>query len=463
MSISSEITRLNNAKAAIKQSLANKGVEVSDSALLDEYPALIDSVEVGGGGEGGNLAYEAYWNLKTTNNTNYKEAFSDYKGTELDVSKLDTSNVTNMMYMFNNCSNLTSIGNVSNWDTSKVTTMSDMFYNCNKLTSLDVSNWDTGKVEYMYNMFRNCSTLTTLDLSNFNTTNVTNMGYMFFGCTRLQILDLSNFDASNVNNDYGMVSMLASCNSLHTLRLDNCNRTTINRIINSLPTGNIGVSRIIYCDEANATELKAPTGWRFSFEPEEKPYKFTDNADITEVTGDTVTITSEHIDLSEMFSNCYNLYSVDTNNWYTGNVTNMERMFYGCSSLTTIDGISNWDTSYVTSMSNMFDGCGSLYSLDLSNWHTSSVNYMANMFANCGLNELNISNFDTSNVWDNANDMFYGCSNLAYLHLDYCSYETVEKIINSSNFPVDNSGVIYCSYDVSSQLTPPGNWTFEAV
>ncbi len=466
MSIADQINRLNNAKANIKQSIENKGVTVSDSALLDEYPALIDSIEVGSGG-GGNPAYEAYFNLKTKDNTYYYELFYNYKGIELDVSELNTSNVTDMSKMFSGCNNLTEL-DVSNWNTGKVTDMGYIFYNCRSLTQLDVSNWDTSKVTNMYQMFHNCKNLKSLDLSNFDTSNVTNMYGMFFSCDKLQILDLSNFDTSNVDGDYGMTSMFSSCSSLHTLRLDNCDRATISRMIASsasLPTSNIGTTRIIHCEEANAVGLTAPKNWRFSFEPEEIPYKFTDNTDITEVTADTVTITSEHTDLSEMFSGCYNLYSVDTNNWYTSNVTNMERMFYGCNSLSTIDGINSWYTGCVSNMSNMFNSCSNLYSLDLSNWYTSSCNYMSNMFYGCGiLNELNISNFDATNVWDNMGGMFADCFSLAFLHLDYCSYETVEKIINSEGFPVDNYGVIYCSYDVYNYgLTPPGNWTFEAV
>ena len=46
MSISSEITRLNNAKASIKSSIENKGITVSDTKKLDEYSSLIDSIEV---------------------------------------------------------------------------------------------------------------------------------------------------------------------------------------------------------------------------------------------------------------------------------------------------------------------------------------------------------------------------------------------------------------------------------
>ena len=49
MSIASEITRLQNAKAALKESIEAKGVTVEDSAKLDEYPELVDSIPQGGG------------------------------------------------------------------------------------------------------------------------------------------------------------------------------------------------------------------------------------------------------------------------------------------------------------------------------------------------------------------------------------------------------------------------------
>lgn len=51
MSIASEITRLQQAKASIKESIENKGVEVSDDAKLDEYPEIIDTIPQGGGEE----------------------------------------------------------------------------------------------------------------------------------------------------------------------------------------------------------------------------------------------------------------------------------------------------------------------------------------------------------------------------------------------------------------------------
>ena len=48
MSIATEITRIKQAKENIKTSITNKGVTVPNTATLDEYSSLIDSIESGG-------------------------------------------------------------------------------------------------------------------------------------------------------------------------------------------------------------------------------------------------------------------------------------------------------------------------------------------------------------------------------------------------------------------------------
>ena len=75
-------------------------------------------------------------------------------------------------------------------DTSKVTNMRYMFNGCSALTSLDLSGFDTSKVTYMDNMFNGCSALTTLDVSGFDTSQVTSMRDMFEYCTKLQAVTL---------------------------------------------------------------------------------------------------------------------------------------------------------------------------------------------------------------------------------------------------------------------------------
>ena len=52
MSIATEITRLQNAKSALKSAIENKGVTVPSSTKLDGYSSLVRNIPTGGGGEG---------------------------------------------------------------------------------------------------------------------------------------------------------------------------------------------------------------------------------------------------------------------------------------------------------------------------------------------------------------------------------------------------------------------------
>ena len=63
--------------------------------------------------------------------------------------------------------------------------------------------------------------------------------------------------------------------------------------------------------------------------------------------------TSNVVDMSYMFSECYKLTSLDISHFDTSNVTNMSEMFKNCSNLTSLD-LSSFDTSNVTSRDNVF-------------------------------------------------------------------------------------------------------------
>ena len=267
--------------------------------------------------------------------------------TSLDVSGFDTSNVTTMSWMFGNCSNLTSL-DVSGFDTSKVTTMSSMFCNCSNLTSLDVSGFDTSKVTTMAAMFRDCSNLTSLDVSKFNTSKVTEMGGMFQNCSGLTSLDVSKFNTSNVTD---MPSMFDGCSSLTNLDVSKFNTSNVTNMLN------------MFYSCSGLTSL--------------------------DVSGfDTSKVTT----MTHMFGNCSNLTSLDVSGFDTSKVTNMSYMFYNCSNLTSLD-VSGFDTSKVTNMSYMFYNCSNLTSLDVSEFDTSKVTNMQKMFLNCSkLKSLQLSN-----------------------------------------------------------------------
>lgn len=60
MSIQTELTRITNAKAAIKTAIEGKGVTVPDATLLDGMAALIESIEAGGGGANAVVVVSTY-------------------------------------------------------------------------------------------------------------------------------------------------------------------------------------------------------------------------------------------------------------------------------------------------------------------------------------------------------------------------------------------------------------------
>ena len=259
------------------------------------------------------------------NNASLAYLFAWHHGLkEIDgLDKFDTSNVTDMSYMFDGCESLTTI-DVSNFDTSNVTDMRVMFSGCKSLTTIDASNFDTSNVGFMRYMFSGCSSLTTIDVSNFDTSNVTDMSSMFSGCSSLTTIDVSNFDTGNVT---AMGGMFNGCSSLTTIDVSN------------FDTGNVRAMGGMFSGCSSLTTIDVS------------------NFDTSNVGF-----------MSYMFSGCKSLTTIDVSNFDTSNVKNMSYMFSGCESLTTID-VSNFDTLHVEYMGYMFDGCNSLIKLDLSNFN----------------------------------------------------------------------------------------------
>ena len=69
------------------------------------------------------------------------------------------------------------------------------------------------------------------------------------------------------------------------------------------------------------------------------------------------------------------------------NITNMNYMFCGCSSLSSLPDISKWNINNVTNMSSMFSECSSLSSIpDISKWNTNNVTNMFDTFNGCKYN-----------------------------------------------------------------------------
>ena len=95
------------------------------------------------------------------------------------VGTPDLSNVTNMEYMFYDCSAFNQ--DISSWDVGKVTEVTRMFKDCSSFNQ-DISHWDVSNVTYMSEMFWNCSAFNQ-DISGWDVTSVTNMWNMFTNCS----------------------------------------------------------------------------------------------------------------------------------------------------------------------------------------------------------------------------------------------------------------------------------------
>ena len=161
-----------------------------------------------------------------------------------------------------------------------------------------------------------------------------------------------------------------------------------------------------------------------AYRPTSTAFWFQNCASLTTITGIEYLHTEDVTSTEGMFYGCSSLSSLDLSGFNTANVTNMSWMFYGCSGLTSLD-LSHFDTQNVTNMGFMFCGCSSLTSLDVSGFKTDNVTKMGCMFFDCsGLTSLDVSSFNTEKVTEMW-QMFSDCSGLT--SLDVCNFNT-EKV-----------------------------------
>ena len=400
-----------------------------------------------------------------------------------DLKYLNTEQVTNMSYMFSDCSALTSL-DLSNFNTAKVRDMSYMFYRCSALSSLDLSNFNTAIVTNMSYMFSDCSTLSSLDLSNFNTAIVTNMSYMFFNCANLSSLDLSNFNTAIVSD---MSLMFGSCSTLSSLDLSNfytkevrdmsymfsrCSALTTIYASDKFVTSKVQSGRSMFsaCKNLKGTILNykdsktdhnyANCGTNGYFTPvfeyaefdkgtgtltfrrglskpkgayalnveASDPGWLTHKDEIKEVVFDASFANARPTSCCRWFFYCTNLATIEgIENLNTENVTNMGTMFCRCQNLSSLD-LTSFNTANVTNMYGMFADCEGLTSLDLTSFNTANVTDMGQMFSDCnGLTSLDLTSFNTANVTSTWG-MFGNCSGLTSLDLSNFYTKEVENM-----------------------------------
>lgn len=234
--ISRELERIISAKNSIRESIINKGVNVPDNLLINEYPTLIDSITTGvieaNLGElnktvtanGSYLYKPSKDNLDGYNRVVFKVEvppsgikvdYGEYafRGntniTEIDRVIVD-DNRTSIKGMFNNCTFLQRMWGIN---ANSITDMSELFSGCENL-SISPYGWgfDTSNLTNISSMYNECKSLVDGgNISSLNTSNVTDISKLFNGCRMLQIADFSNCDLSKVTK---VTDMFRGCENL---------------------------------------------------------------------------------------------------------------------------------------------------------------------------------------------------------------------------------------------------------
>ena len=392
-----------------------------------------------------NLCY-----LNTSKVTNMVWMFGgSSKLVSIDLSKFNTENVTDMNHMFYNCKNLNTI-DVSTFNTSKVTDMEAMF-DMVGVEKLDLSNFNTSNVINMRGMFSGSTSLKAIDMSNFNTSNVTHMGWMFHDCNLIS-LDLSSFNTTNVTN---MHTMFQKNPSLTTIKVStkwsiskvtdggnmfqdcpmlvgsmgtkyNSNHVDLAYAHVDGGTSNPGYLTLITPASSEATQAYVVlNNGKLTFYYDNKrnsrsglkytikdDYRYYDDGDFSNRFPAWTSPAGNSSITSAVFDSSFGSYRPK----------NTVCWFFCMPYLTSITGMQYLNTSEVTDMSAMFRYCSTLPTVDVTYFDTRNVTDMSFLFCCCDkLKTIDVSKFNTAKV-TNMKHMFHGCNPLT--KLDVSNFNT---------------------------------------
>ena len=343
------------------------------------------------------------------------------------ISNWDTSNVTNMSYLFFDLQDFNE--DIGNWDVSNVTDMSYMFYFAIHFDQ-DISDWNVSNVTNMKGMFRFAMNFMNgyFDLegmNNWDVSNVTNMQEMFSNMTYFG-LNLSSWDVSNVTD---MSFMFANCNASWA-----------------------GFGFLSEWDVSNVTSM---VGMFYDSDGYFNT-SYLGNWDVSNVTN-----------MASMFgeSQIENISNLGLENWDVSNVTNMAGMFAN----TAVRGnnLENWDVSNVTNMNGMFYnallfgvdiiiGTGEQYVMDLGLWDISNVtdmNYMFYYDEDPGIYYgLSTTNYDKILMGWAQQDVQQGVSfNNSFIN--YCEGESARQyLIDNFNWVIGDGGLDCSELSINENL-----------
>lgn len=367
---------------------------------------------------------------------------------EVDLSHLDTSEITSAQWMFGDDTALTE-ANVANWSFNNNANLAGLFggstgdYN---LQRVDMSNMDLSNVSCLNQIFQNDKSLTSVDFRNTKFADKATTTEMFSGPDTSKInIQLSG--AKNIPKDvFDTFKNAAKTQKVDKIDLSNAS-------LSSEVTGSGLLSGLSDVKQIDVTNM------------------FSGDTNLTKIIGLSTWNVGNVTNMNSMFAGDTALTNLDLSNWKPLNVTNMAAMFKGCSglksitlnwgqntknvqnfsemfsgdsSLTEVKGLSDWNVSNATSLTWMFTDDSALESMDLSKWDTSKVTDMTGLFKNAKkLQTVIMSNMDLRKV-QYFNFMFIGATSLSKIDFRNTRFLDSDEIqsyyFNSTNPIVELSG-----------------------
>ncbi len=349
--------------------------------------------------------------------------------TVLDLTKLNTSKVTNMEGMFDGCTNLTAILVGDVWSTANVSESDDMFNGCTSLIG-DGGVWAaTGDLDKTYAFARD---------ENGNAGYLTKGKYKIFFKENGGVFSSTFTSPLEYDNNVTLANPTKSNSVFWGWKQATAYDKSQGKLVFSAPSKEVKVNKNsgnYYFEVVWGTPyaVLSDDGKTLTFGVyDTKP----DGAHDLNTTGDPDWIDGTNANITKVkFEESFK----------DARPTTCRLWFSKMSQLENIENLTYLNTSSVTSLFGMFSGCVKLTSLDFSKFNTAQVATMGQMFSGCeGLTVLDLSSFATKDALM-TNQMFESCKNLTTIKVS-ASWDnekitgTSEKMFDGCTALIGNSG-----------------------
>ena len=392
-----------------------------------------------------------------------------------DVNKWGSIAWTSFNRAFYNCNNMT----ITAADIPNVSAVTSFYFGFRGTAisgSIDLSSWDLSSVSQIGYMFANCTGITSVNLNSLSTNAIASDG-VFLGANSTTTITLPvGFRPTVFRNMFSNANSLTDIVNVETWNLSSAVRgdywlqnTTVQPNISGWtipPTFTILKGIFAYCqinvdvsgwDVSNVQDFSELCAGNSAFNQDISGWNmasainlaaaFTNATSFNQPIGswDVSNATS----MNQLFQSA-NAFDQDLSTWNTSNVTTMRQMFltkgmssFVASGTTPIEtSINSWDVSNVTDMYRMFESVG-FGNVNITSWNTQNVQNFQRFMQSSGYFNRDLSGWNTSSATNMSSMFGYGNSQPGNI----ASWD-IDQVTNFTNFMTSNNGALSTSdYD----------------